>query len=95
MELWAAASSGSARTRFAVVMENLYREFRAMTAGLINAGKASGEFRADVDAEAVAAWLVGGLDGLMLQYWLDQSLDVRAWSENFLNLIWRGITADN
>jgi len=91
LELWAAASSGPARERFAVVMENLYSEFRAMTAGLINTGKASGEFRADVDADAVAAWLVGGLDGLMLQYWFDQSLDVQSWTENFLTLVLRGI----
>ena len=91
LELWAAASSGSARERFAVVMEALYRELRGMTAGLINTGKANGEFRQDVDAEAVAAWLVGGLDGMMLQYWFDQTLDVRRWTENYLTMVLRGI----
>ena len=95
LELWAAASSGSARKRFAAVMEALYREFRGMTAGLIKAGKANGEFCGDVDAEAVAAWLVGGLDGMMLQYWFDQSLDVRSWTKNYLAMVLRGIsTAD-
>jgi hypothetical protein len=94
LELWAAASSGLARARFAVAMENLYREFRGMTAGLIETGKANGEFCADVNSEAVAAWLVGGRDGMMLQYWFDQSLDVQGWTENFLMLVWRGITAD-
>lgn len=94
LELWAAASSGSARGRFAVIMENLYREFRGMTAGLIETGKASGEFRTDVDAQAVAAWLVGGLDGMMLQYWFDQSLDVQGWTDNFLTLVRRGITTE-
>ena len=94
LELWAAASSGSARERFAAVMEALYREFRGMTAGLINIGKASGEFRQDVDAEAVAAWVVGGLDGMMLQYWFDQSLDVRRWTENYLAMVLRGIAVD-
>lgn len=94
LELWAAASSGSARERFAAVMENLYREFRGMTAGLIEAGKASGEFRADVDAQALAAWLVGGLDGMMLQYSFDRTLDLQGWTENFLTLVWRGIAAD-
>lgn len=94
LELWAAASTGSARDRFAAVMERLYREFRGMTAALIEAGKASGEFRTDVDAQAVAAWLVGGLDGMMLQYSFDHSLDVQGWTENFLTLVWRGIAAD-
>jgi AcrR family transcriptional regulator len=94
LELWAAASTGPARERFAVVMERLYREFRAMTAALVDAGKAGGEFRADVDAQATAAWLVGGLDGMMLQYWFDQSLDVQGWTDNFLTQILRGISAD-
>lgn len=94
LELWAAASTGSARERFAAVMEHLYREFRGMTAGLIEAGKASGEFRTDVDAQAVAAWLVGGLDGMMLQYSFDRSLDVQGWTDNFLTLVWRGLAAD-
>lgn len=91
LELWAAASSGPARERFAVVMEALYREFRGMTAELVAVGKANGEFRADVDEQAVAGWLVGGLDGMMLQYWFDQSLDVSGWTDNFLALVLRGI----
>jgi AcrR family transcriptional regulator len=94
LELWAAASSGPARGRFAAVMEGLYRQFRGMTAGLIEAGKAGGEFRADVDAEAVAAWLVGGLDGLMLQYWFDHSLDARGWTASFLDTVLRGISTE-
>lgn len=94
LELWAAASSGAARSRFATVLENAYREFRGMTAGLVEAGKSSGEFRDDVDANAVAAWLVGGVDGMMLQYWFDQNLDVQSWTDNFLTLVWRGISAN-
>lgn len=94
LELWAAASSGPARERFAVVMEGLYRQFRGMTAGLIEAGKSAGEFREDVDAESVAAWLVGGLDGLMLQYWFDQSIDARGWTDSFLDTVLRGISVD-
>ena len=83
LEVWAAASTGSARERFAVVMENLYKQFRT--------GVNNGEFRPDTDAEAIAAWLVGGLDGLMLQYWFDQSLNIAGWSETFLALVLRGI----
>lgn len=94
LELWAAASSGPARERFAVVMEGLYREFRGMTAALIEAGRNAGEFRQDVDAEAVAAWLVGGLDGLMLQYWFDRSIDAPRWTTHFLDMVLRGITND-
>ncbi|WKE65247.1 TetR/AcrR family transcriptional regulator [Gallaecimonas kandeliae] len=91
LELWAAASSGPARGSFGQIMEGMYREFRAMTAGLIQAGQANGEFREDADADAAAAWLVGGIDGLMLQYWFDRSLDVKRLTEHFLAMVLRGI----
>ncbi len=95
LEFWAAASSGSGREHLGAVMEKMYAEFRSMTAALIEAGKTSGEFRTDVDADAVAAWLVGGLDGLMLQYWFDKTLAVRDWTDNFLQQILRSMAADN
>ena len=91
LEVWAAASTGSARERFAVVMENLYQQFRTLVAELIRTGINNGEFRPDTDADAIAAWLVGGLDGLMLQYWFDQSLNIKGWSDTFLALVLRGI----
>ncbi|MGD8378963.1 MAG: TetR/AcrR family transcriptional regulator [Gammaproteobacteria bacterium] len=91
LEVWAAASSGPARERFGEHMKTLYREFREMDAALLDAGKASGEFRADLDSPAVAAWLVGGLDGLMLQYWFDRSVDIHGWTVSFLATVRRAI----
>lgn len=95
LEIWAAASTGAARERFSQVMENLYQEFRTLVSELIKVGVANGEFRADCDAQGIAAWLVGGLDGLMLQYWFDQSLDIQSWTDNFLALVLRGIENPN
>lgn len=94
LEIWAAASSGPARERFAEAMQGMYAEFRQMTAALLRVGRDAGEFRADLDPDAVAAWLVGGLDGLMLQYWFDQSLDVVALIDGFLSVVHRGIAAN-
>lgn len=94
LEVWAAASSGPTQQRFAAAMQGLYRQFRELSTGLIRAGKASGEFRDDVNEEAVAAWLVGGLDGLVLQSWFDASVDVSGWAREFLKVILRGISAD-
>jgi len=91
LEVWAAASSGPARERFAAAMKDLYARFRATTAELIETGKESGEFAADVDSEAVAAWLVGGLDGLMLQYWFDRDIELGRWVDSFLATVMRGI----
>lgn len=93
LEVWAAASSGPTRDRFAAMMQGLYRQFREITAALIKAGKASGEFDPDANEAAVAAWLVGGLDGLVLQSWFDPSIDVAAWTRDFLHTILRGIDA--
>lgn len=94
LEVWAAASSGPTRERFAAAMEGLYVEFRGLTTGLIQRGQEEGEFRRDVNAEAVAGWLVGGLDGLMLQCWFDPEIDVAVWAEDFLQVILRGISVD-
>lgn len=93
LEIWAAASSGPARDRFAEAMQGMYAEFRHLTAGLLRAGCEAGEFRADIEPEAVAAWLVGGLDGLMLQFWFDQNLDVENLIDGFLDVVHRGIAA--
>ena len=91
LELWAAASSGAARERFAEVMESVYQEFRQLMTALIEAGKADGEFTQDVDANAMAAWLVGGLDGLMLQFWFDQSLPIEQMAEQFMQTLLTGM----
>ena len=91
LEVWAAASSGSTRQRFASAMEGLYQQFRGLTTELLARGQAEGEFRADMNPEAVAAWLVGGLDGLMLQCWFDPEIDAVGWSMDFLNAVLRGI----
>lgn len=94
LEVWAAASSGPGRERFAGVMEGLYREFRGLTAELIEGGKAAGEIRPDVDAVVVAAWLVGGLDGLILQHWFDRSIEVQRATAGFLEIVLRGIRTE-
>jgi len=91
LEVWAAASAGSARTRFSSAMQGLYRQFRDIAAGLIREGQANGEFIEALNADAVAAWLVGGLDGLVLQAWFDPDIDVRTWTGDFLDTILRGI----
>lgn len=92
LEVWAAASSGPSRRKFASAMQGMYRQFREMSASLISAGKANGEFRDDVNEAAVAAWLIGGMDGLVLQAWFDSTIDVRACIEALLETILRGIS---
>lgn len=93
LEVWAAAAKTGTRTRFAEAMRNLYAAYRAEVAGLIAAAQANGEIAPEADATAIAGMLVGAVDGLLLQYWLDQSFDPREWVRNFLVALFEGIVS--
>ena len=70
LDFWAVASVKGLRNDYAGDLADLYVEYRATITGIIERGKASGRFRAEVDAEVVAYLLVGGMDGLFIQSWL-------------------------
>jgi AcrR family transcriptional regulator len=91
LEVWAAAAKGGTRQRFSRAMRTLYMNFRTQVGRLIVAAQASGNIKPEVDAEAVAGVLVGAIDGLILQYWLDPSFDPRAWVKSFMNSLFDGI----
>jgi hypothetical protein len=55
------------RERFKEAFRRLYEEFRTIVVSLIRDGIERGEFRSDVNAESVAAALVGTWDALFLQ----------------------------
>jgi AcrR family transcriptional regulator len=91
LEVWAAAAKSGTRERFSEAMRALYTDFRAQIGGLIRAAQDSGEIDAHADAEALAGMLIGAVDGLLLQYWLDPSFDPRAWVKRFMNNLFDGI----
>lgn len=94
LEVWAAASSGAARERFAAGLRTMYLGYRRLIEVIIRQGQTSGEFRADVNVPAVAAMLTGSVDGMLLQYWFDRSIDVEAFVLGFLDAVLRGLDAD-
>ena len=75
IEFWAASSSSQMRQRFKEAFRRLYEEFRAIVASLIRDGIERGEFRADVNAESIAAALVVTWDALFLQAWFGKNFD--------------------
>lgn len=91
LEFWAAASAGSTRERLGSVMTEMYRAFRRLVVELLQQGVAEGNLRQDTDAEATAAWVVGSLDGLMLQYWFDPNLDPQASAQDMLSILHQGV----
>ncbi len=91
MEFWAAAASSRHRKRFKDAFKQGYRRYRTLVADMITDGVRSGEFRADTDAEAVAAVLVGAWDALLLQAWFDESFDPAASGRAFLQTFLQGL----
>jgi AcrR family transcriptional regulator len=92
MEFWAAASSSRMRSRFVDAFRAVYRDFRQIVSALIRDGIERGEFRRDVDPDAVAAGLVGGFDGLLLQAWFDESFDPMRASRHFVADLIQGLS---
>ena len=91
MEFWAASSSTPMRQRFKGAFKQLYVDYRKFVSGLIQEGIKSGEFRADVKPEPVAAALVGTWDALFLQAWFDENFDPATTGNDFLDTLLRGL----
>jgi AcrR family transcriptional regulator len=92
VEFWAASSSSQMRQRFKEAFRRAYEEFRGLVAALIRDGIERGEFRSDVNAESVAAALVGTWDALFLQAWFEKKFDPLTTAENFLKVVIRGLS---
>ena len=86
----AAAKTGT-RHRFAAAMQQIYVDYRGQISALLRAAQGTGEIRKDVEVDVLSAVLVGAVDGLLLQYWLDPKFDPRAWVRIFLQSLLDGI----
>jgi len=91
MEFWSASASSELRDRFKDVFRSIYSNFRGTVSALIQDGMARGEFRSDVDPDAVAAALVGTWDALLLQSWFDDAFDLETTARRFLAVVVQGM----
>jgi AcrR family transcriptional regulator len=91
MEFWAASSSAIMQDRFKAAFKQLYDNYRGLVSSLIRDGINSGDFRADIHPEAIAAALVGTWDALFLQAWFDDGFDPAATAREFLDTVLRGL----
>ena len=93
MEFWSASASSQMRERFKQAFKNGYSDFRQIVSALIREGIQGGEFRSEVDAESVAAALVGTWDALLLQAWFDEDFNPLTAARGFMNVLISGLTA--
>jgi AcrR family transcriptional regulator len=91
MEFWAASSSSHLRQQFKEAFRNGYAEFRTLVSNLIREGVERGEFRRDVDPDAVGAALVGAWDALFLQAWFDDDFDPVTTAQSFMAALINGL----
>ncbi len=94
MEFWSATVSLPLRDRLKQAFREAYREFRALVGSLIREGIGQGEFRPDVDVEAVASALVATWDALPLQAWFDKDFDMSNTARAFVDVVIQGLLAD-
>ncbi len=91
LEFWSATAALPGRRRFREAFKKGYEGFRLQLATLINAGMASGEFKADVDTEQIAAALIGSWDALLFQAWLDPEFDPLSATRDHMQLVVVGL----
>jgi len=92
MEFWAASSSSQMRDRFKQAFRRLYQEFRKIVAAIIQDGIERGEFRSDLNPEAIAAALVGTWDALFLQAWFEKNFDPKMTAGDFVAVLIHGLS---
>jgi AcrR family transcriptional regulator len=95
IEFWAASSSSQMRERFKETFRRAYEEFRGLIVALIRDGIERGEFRSDVNAQSVAAALVGTWDALFLQAWFEKDFDPLTTARNFLKVVIKGLSKED
>ena len=93
MEFWAATASSPSRESFKAAFQNGYRDLRTIVGDLIRDAQKTGEVDTDIDADKVAAALVGTWDALLLQAWLDPTFEALATSRSFLEVVLQGLGA--
>jgi len=90
LEFWAAGATGGSADHLSQVFRAVYREHREFVADIVRLGQEQRQFDPDLDAEALAAVTIGGIDGLWLQVWFDPDLDAVAILNSHLEATLRG-----
>ena len=93
MEFWSATTVHVGRERFKAAFQTAYETFRQELAALIREGVSKGEFSPECHPYEVSSGLIGMLDALVLQAWLDSNFDALKTARACLDSLLRGLEA--
>ena len=91
MEFWSAATTLPSRERFKSAFRRAYADMRDLSADLIRQGVAGGEFNKHTESDKIAMAMVGAMDFLLLQAWLDPGFDAGDVLHSFLKVMFKGL----
>ena len=91
LDFWAASRGSAHEERFIDATRESYRRYRKLVADLVRRGQEAGEFRPEVDAQAVATMVVGAFDGLCNQQLFDSSVDSGRAATGFVSVLVAGL----
>ena len=94
MEFWAASATGELRDLFREHMKQLYFRYREVVTGMIDQGIEEGIFGQETDSEALASVVVGAIDGIKVQTWLEPDLDIFKMGRAFMKTLVRGMNVE-
>ena len=94
LDFWAASRGGDFEEAYRGAVVASYTLFRNLVSDFIREGQNRGEFKAAVDAEALAAVVVATVDGLGIQLSFDRSLDPHRITEAFGCLLYQSLTTE-
>jgi len=93
LEFWSGCTNEAFGEQLRTEFSALYQGFRAHVAAIVRQGQEAGELRPEVDPEGLAASVVGAIDALGLQYWIDRQVDAEAAAEALLEVLSAGLVA--
>ena len=95
LDFWAASRGKDVEETYRRAVIASYNFFRRLVADFIRGGQDAGEFKASVDADALAAVIVASVDGLGIQLYFDRSLDPHRITEAFGRLLYKSLTMES
>ena len=95
LDFWAASRGKDFEEDYREAVVSNYEIYRNLVAAFIRGGQERGEFRPEVDAEALAATVVATVDGLGIQLSFDRSIDPHRITEAFGRLLCECLTPES
>ncbi len=95
LDFWAASRGRDFEDDYRKAVVANYDIYRNLVAEFIRGGQDRGEFRTDVDADALAATVVATVDGLGIQLSFDRTVDPHRITEAFGRLLCDCLTSES